>query len=530
MILNFKYGLQNPLGWDDDCEREITLQDALWNRLVALEATYRERVEDTIRQDQAYRAAADEILGVTNELETALAERRAQRKAARSKLATPVLDEQISELSKQRRELWAKAKPLRTAAFKFYRDELKVLSDERYASFTKARQESGLWWANYNAVLGSFDATLRRIEPWQTPRALGNEGRLSGRLSVQLQGGCPGPSFIAGSRNEARIDLRGGEWHRRGTYNWRPRYGHMVATVHAEGRGTRKLVRWPMVMHRPLPDGAVVKSLVITRRRPVPTSPLWKWEATLACEIPEPKASTTPLSCGIDIGWRKVEAGLRIATIADTATGLDHLVLPTALLERRARIAVLQGQVELEAREKGMAKTDHYDWRRLTLEVARWNRRRRDLYRVAAAELVRRCHLIGIDASGIASMAKDRRLPPETRRMRTWAAPAEFAAYVKDAARKAGATVRQVEGASTLVCHRCGHKNVASEADRQALVWRCAGCRGIWDQDENAAKNCLAAVLETSAAITVKTAAERKRPPRMNRKKKPPEIEKEAAQ
>lgn len=532
IVLNFKYNLRPPEGWDWVCERELQLQDALWDRLVALEMGFREAVEDTIRGDDAYRRAADEILGTNAALEVLFGERRAQRQAARAKIKTPELDEKIAELAKRRREQWTKAKPLRSAAFKRFKDELKALGDQRYKDFTQARQESGLWWSNYNAVMQSFDATLRRIEPWQKPRILGNEGRGAGRLTVQIQHGCPGPTFVAGGRSEAGITLGGSKWRRVRGSNWRPRYGYLSATVHSEGRGTRKICRWPLKMHRPLPEGAIVKSVVITRKKPVPTAgtrwppspsspPEWRWDVTLACEIPDPAQAAASVCSGVDLGWRKVEKGVRVATIADTAGGLDYVVFPLKELERRVKIAEEQGRVELIARRKDIPKTEHHDWERLSLEVARWNRRRRDLYRVAAIELVRRSHLIGLDSTGIATMAQDKRMPPETRRMRTWVAPAELAGFIRDAARKQGAIVRQIEGPSTLVCHHCGHRNEVPEDERLHLIWRCQGCRRIWDQDENAAKNCLAAVLEaTSKEVVIKSDKPKRKPPRMTRKRK----------
>jgi transposase len=267
----------------------------------------------------------------------------------------------------------------------------------------------------------------------------------------------------------------------------------------------------------------MIKSLTITRKRPVPVSQRWKWEAVFTVDLPEPEPSTSQQSCGIDLGWRKVEAGLRVATIADALGRVDHLVLPLEMMDRRARIASLKGFVVDSSREEGIEPTEHVDWRRLALEEARWVRRRRDIYRVVAAQVAQEYRLIGLDGGGIAAMAQDRRLPPETRRMRTWAAPAEFAAALRDAARARGAELREVQGASTVVCHACGHQNVASEADRQNLIWRCAGCRALWDQDENAARNCLAAALDaaTSAEIGIKPDSTRRKPPRLTRKKVP---------
>lgn len=520
-VLNFKYGLFPPTDWDEICETEIELQTKLWNRLVKIETHYRATVELTIRQYPEYGRIADQIADISGEITKTIGERAALRKAARAKVATPDLDAKIHDLVLRRKQLWADLKLPRREAFKQYAEPLKTLADTRYATITEARKNSGLWWGNYNAVLQSFDGTLRRLKPGQWPRAIEGE-RDSGRLTVQIQQGCPAPAFLAGARSEARIELDEAQWVRRGSNNWRPRRAVLTATVRAEGRAFRKMASWPMIMHRPPPPGAIVKSLTIVRRHPVPQDKNWKWEVVLTVEIPEPEPVNGPsIACGVDLGWRKVEDGLRVATIADETGGLDHIVLPLDMLDRRARVAQLLGQVVSRARE---SDTDHKadpDWRRLTLEIARWNRRRRDIYRVAAASIVRQYGLIGLDSAGIAGMAQDRTLPPETRRMRTWAAPADIGASLRDAARRHGSQLREIAGPSTVVCHLCGHKNKPSEADRLMLIWRCQGCKKFWDQDANAAWNCLQAVLEQSAHKEVAIAAEseRRRPPRLTRKR-----------
>ena len=525
MILNYKYGLFPPADWDDICEREIHLQDLLWNRLVAIELGYREDVENTVRQHALYCELAEQSAALGLELEIVLTERRARRKAARAKLATPELDARIEDLAARRRKMWPDLKKARTAAFKAYREDLRPLADKRYDDITTARQNSGLWWSNYNAVIASFDGTLRRIKPWQNPRALGEEGRLSGRLTVQIQQGCAAPAFLAGARSEAKLDMDEAQWIKRGKSNWRPRRAVLTATVRTDQR-VRKTASWPVLMHRPLPPGAVIKSLTITRRRPVPSARQWKWEATFSVDIPDALPARVAAIAGVDLGWRKIESGLRVATIATSVGGVEHVILPGDMLDRRARIAGLMGRVVEESRELGADPVKHEDWRRLSLEIARWNRRRRDIYRVAAADLINRCQLVGLDGSGIAAMAADKRMPPETRRMRTWAAPAEFGAAVRDAGRRHGVKVEDIEGPSTLVCHICAHKNVVSEATRLDLIWRCAGCGSLWDQDENAARNCLKVVQETRApsgdTVTLKGPAERRKPPRLTRKREEP--------
>ena len=524
MILNYKFGLFPPENWDEVCEREITLQHDLWNKLVGIELTHRAAVETIIRANADYREAAEAIASCSAALDTAVGERAEQRRQARAKIATADLDAQIAELSDRRRGLWATAKPLRAAAFREHRERLRGLEDVRYHAMSEARRNSGLWWGNYNAVMASFDATLRRLGPGQQPRPI--EGpRTHDRLTIQIQQGCPAPAFENNGRREACLDLDPGQWQRRGANNWHWRSAVLTATVHAEGRGTRKTASWRMTMHRPFPEGAVIKSLTITRKRVTPTAPRWTWQAVFAVDIPDPSPRAPGRACGIDLGWRKLEGGdLRVATIASDDGGFDHLIMPARMLERRLRIHQLLGDLKIARRNEetlDIRRANEADYRRLNAELARWSRRRLDLYRVAAARIVETHDLIGIDQTMIGQLARDRKMPPETRRMRTWAAPSEFAQAVIDAARRRGVTVREITGASTITCHKCGHRNVVSEADREMLIWRCQGCRALWDQDENAARNCLAAALDATARETLAgdiRRTERRRPSRLTRK------------
>jgi transposase len=56
-----------------------------------------------------------------------------------------------------------------------------------------------------------------------------------------------------------------------------------------------------------------------------------------------------------------------------------------------------------------------------------------------------------------------------------------------------------------MQCHRCGHVNTPPPSWRGDLIWRCTSCKALWDQDENAARNLLAAAVGASgdAAVTV---------------------------
>ncbi|HEX5321651.1 MAG TPA: zinc ribbon domain-containing protein, partial [Stellaceae bacterium] len=322
------------------------------------------------------------------------------------------------------------------------------------------------------------------------------------------------------------------------------------ATIRSVGRGTRQICRWPLLYHRPLPDGAVVKALTISRRRSRPgTGPRsWQWSVSLSVEVPAPDAPDG-VACGIDLGWRKIEDGVRVATTVGEDDAIEHVVLPLAWLDARRAAAETAGRLRVAARDlvlppqvadadrekvrdladrlqalpkeaRGTARDWLDEYKNAAGTIGRLERQRRDLYRVAAARLVRRYSMIGIDGSGLATIARDRSMPPEVRRMRTWTAPHELMQALSVAARREGVVLRQVSGSSTIVCHRCRHSNAVSVAQRLELVWRCAGCGALWDQDENAARNCLAAVLDASAAAALSPPPAKQlfRPPRLTRK------------
>ena len=79
------------------------------------------------------------------------------------------------------------------------------------------------------------------------------------------------------------------------------------------------VARWPMVMHRPLPAGAVVKRVAVSLRRVGPREE-WSTEITIdasACARPE---STGDGTVAVELGWLQVPFGLRVAsTLSATA-------------------------------------------------------------------------------------------------------------------------------------------------------------------------------------------------------------------
>ena len=298
-IVAWQYGLLPPLadgefGWDADCEREMALQVGLWNALVAIEEERRAAERAVLVADDPELAKLQGAFDAIIARLEALPRRPHSRMTAAERAGWST---EVSELRDQRKAAWAELKPRLAAARRAHAAALKRLADERYQAIAAARNASGLWWGNYNAVCAAFDTALGRLAPGDRLRR--HEWNGDGRLTNQIMGGITAAALLTSSqRSSASPDAdspsaaraRGGhaqvriadmpEGHRLLTHRagraGRPRPGDrppgerlklLVATIHSRGRGSRHMASWPIILHRDFPPDAVVKTVAIHRRR-----------------------------------------------------------------------------------------------------------------------------------------------------------------------------------------------------------------------------------------------------------------------
>jgi len=186
-ILLRQYVLAPPLDWDDDCERELRLQNDLWNKLVEIERAHR----------QAFIAelAVNEAL---DELDALKKERTGRRNANRKKGDTEDLDVAIRAARDHVKRCSQSAKQARRAARDKLKPKIEALNAARFATVKAARNASGLWWGNYNAVCASNEHARNA--------ALKRSGELhfrpyhgEGRITNQIQGGITVAELYAGT-------------------------------------------------------------------------------------------------------------------------------------------------------------------------------------------------------------------------------------------------------------------------------------------------------------------------------------------
>jgi hypothetical protein len=521
----YRYGLLDPLDWDQDCDEQLFLMNRFWNSLVEIERKHREHYHALMCSDERVAPVQASLDSLRQEQWEVRAARKLQRQRAQKRGATPEHDARLRELG---------------AA-------IHALGAERYHAVKAARQRSDLWWGNYNAVCASYEtARLRAIK-------VGGELRFrrftgEGRFAVQLVRGASVDDITSGKKQVA-IDLTAQPVPGRAGKH-RPR---LALTIYTRDGAPRRLT-FPVIYDRPLPVHARIKQVTVTRRR---IGTKWRYAAVFTLRLPHVAEASTVLTtaCGINLGFRQTPTGLRIATIFDGAVTVTHelpaqwmvamddveriqqrrgnavnemsWVLKTSWPDRPASIpeeladrirklvmapnvwaSKLAGLTLYWRNEHARVWPDMLtrleNWRvtdKRDLEIQE-NKRdhlaksRRERHRLLARSLASSFARVRIGKMDLRSLARLERLDgtetelhQRARRNRARASLYTFQLEIKQQTPKFGATVEYVHGPVTATCHSCGGRCTVT-AD---LIHACEHCSSVWDQDENAAHNIFAA-------------------------------------
>jgi transposase len=105
--------------------------------------------------------------------------------------------------------------------------------------------------------------------------------------------------------------------------------------------------QWPMMMHRPLPEGSIVKRATVSVHR---RGPREEWSVEITLEVPDEsfvvsrpdQANDTGSAVAIDVGWRAMGGELRVATWAGSDGRSGELRLPESLVGAFVKVEELQ--------------------------------------------------------------------------------------------------------------------------------------------------------------------------------------------
>jgi hypothetical protein len=320
----FSYGALPP-----DHEDLVVAQMRVANRyrsaLVELERVRRGRALDALR------ARFPEVPALEAEVE-ALRERIAQveaavkvrNAAARRRRATAEERAELRGLRERRREVYADLKarkawddpglqPDLEAVEKWAKEEALALR----ARFAHPADGEGppLYWPTYLEVEDSLRGARRGAPP--VFRRFTGEGQ----VSMQLQKGLPVPDLLACTDTRLRLEVQdAGKRHYR-----------LWLRIGSEGRAPL-WAKVPIILHRDLPADARIKWARLLRRH---CGTHWRWQVQFVLERDEwPADAASGGACGIDLGWRLVSKGLRVAFWAGDDGRSGELVIPHADLAR----------------------------------------------------------------------------------------------------------------------------------------------------------------------------------------------------
>lgn len=227
-----------------------------------------------------------------------------------------------------------------------FQDEFKVLY-----------KDSGLEFGIYNAILRSAEQASQKTKGLPRFQSFTGEGV----LTVQLQGGAgkgvryQSPEGIftkepplprgSGSNPYLQIDpVDPRAWDSSVPKGQRKRFSRTKLRLKIGSEGSRPFfAEFPMIMHRPLPEGALVVGASVSRVKHANRD---RWTVHLTVKTSRPSA-VQPLAVGksiaIDLGWRSEDGGLRVGYWANSEGGHGVFSLPASVRERFGKARAIQG-------------------------------------------------------------------------------------------------------------------------------------------------------------------------------------------
>ena len=461
---------------------------------------------------------------------------------------------QIRALIAQRRRLRQRDHAMRSELRSKFEAPLLQADNERKAAVKRARQESGLWWGNYNAICLAYErARARAPQSGAQLRFRSFDG--TGRFRNQIVGGMSVDDLFAGRHTQVRAAGLALEAHTHPVRAERRRRSRttLTATVYTLARERRNLT-WPMIMHRPIPPDARIKEVVVTRKR---EGTAFRWSAIFVCtRTNDPiRAPATSVAAGVTLACRADDMGVRVATVLDAKGCVEHLRLPDAVIKRAAYIETVRARLDARLLEMcvhlrewiaaesfphaleplarlaaesrfaepmmhlALAWREHREFRpRWHEDIESWRRsekrdrtevvnlhrkmlgQRRQHYQCEAKRLAERYGAIALGAPELATGTPrmnaswdEATSGASAPRMHRLAAISEFVEWLHTQCAKTGTHIEQTSEVAMPTCHACGsQQRLAADS----LVHRCTTCAESWDADENAAANTLARLLK----------------------------------
>jgi hypothetical protein len=564
MIRIYEYGLLPPTLNEQLVEDQMRAGHRYRNALVEIERERRERVAAVMTGHVDTEPLADEIATLSEERERLRLQIRKHRATTRSRSEAAEDRARVRDLGARLKDLRAQLRAAKATIAADPEIQAKLAEIEKWSRnrVKEERARCGAYWGTYLLAEAAADQARKSKTPPRFARWTGE-----GRVSVQLQGGME----IDELATDTRLQIHMASDHRTGRRAGTRR--KLRLRIGSDGRAPI-WAEWPMIMHRPLPEGSRIKTATVQRRRR--DCRTWDWRVQILVDIPDGSARSAPDggAVALNLGWAQVEGGIRAGYVRGTDGRAREVVLPRSIIDRieksesirsirdRALDAMQPALIEAIGAIAGppqdlVERCEHmHAWRSPArfAALARWWRERRfdgdaeaydileswryrdehlqryeagllrgalghrrEVYRTLAAELARTYRMLVVDDTDLRAM--QRSPAPESerteidvaKRNQRHAAGSELRAALVSAFGERRTVVLPAQDV-TRRCHECGS---IEQWDRAASgrLHTCSQCGVQWDQDDNACRNLLrewSRAADEWEAARARKAAERK--------------------
>lgn len=305
---------------------QLRAANRLWNTLVEIDRTAETERHTVESGDQTVARLEAFVAAATAHVETVLDNVKRAKVRDLGKV-DPGLRALLVGARTAKRSAVAGLKVARAEARTTMKPLLAEIETRRRASVkatyaTYCQGDGRLYWATYNAVVAGFETARRRVI---ATRAAGGHAELrfrrfdgTGTITVQLQRQADDPvrspaSLDAGTskwRNSVRLPHVDADTWSAWPPVLRKRWARSrTVTVKVAGDASMTL---PVTWHRPLPDDADVAHVQVTRRKDRAGRPQVTVAVTVKTPAPTPAVGGPRVA--VDVGWRSVPGGIRVAT------------------------------------------------------------------------------------------------------------------------------------------------------------------------------------------------------------------------
>lgn len=564
--LVYKYGMHRPNVNADLVDEQMRLAHRYYNRLIEIRRKKRDRFREILKtsddRHEILKPLIEQAETLREELRDARQALKDLRARSRKRVDTASQREQVRELSERSKAAAATLKEARASCRRTDAQcklEQKEATDAMHEEIRASRSICGVFWGTYLQIERSAEQADKTTHLWakgQPSDPHFRRWKQEGLIAVQLQKpGLLASEVMTDHSTFLQIDMP----NRNPTSKRQAklRRGTLKMRIGSEGRAPI-WAEWPLQMHRPLPPGAVITWATILKRR---TADRDRWTLHLTVEVPQPKPSHGIGVVAVDIGWRMLHYGVRVAYIIDDEGTEREILLDPEVLSglrkaedlrsirdkaqnqmtekmlswfkvrsaelhpdlkeriqhahlwkspaRWVALALKWASVRVEGDGEGYEcleswrKQDQHLWRWEAHQRRRSLNRRQDAYLCLAKELSQRYHTIVLESKFLAQTQKHE-VPesekieiPEARLKQRDASCYEMKQSMIRAFQKAGG--KHVEIDPYLTTQRCFLCGHEGRWNAAAQVEHtCDVCGETWDQDANACRNLLKQYREQS--------------------------------